>query len=171
MEVFLKLDASLDQTAGIMSLQNFDGREWDGIGFGKGSPTGAPLRWFASSPGNRTNDQGGAAETLAKDVIHIAITWGQGATHIYRQGKTYYKFSMGYMENYHPNNSKIVFGITHATKEGGFDAFNGTLVEARLYGRVLTDEEIAASFFAFTECPASMSICRALKPILLMSHW
>jgi len=158
MEVFFKLDNSTAQNgggegAGIMGIQNKAGTAWDTIAYNQKGDT---KRYLSASNGDeRTDVSAGGAETDRTGVIHVAITYEAGGSiQIYRNGKKYRDaYSKGKPAQFNKDNAEVVFGIVHGNTTGS-GHFKGTIVEARLYGRALTEPEVASSYFAYTQCPS-----------------
>lgn len=117
---------------------------FDAIVFGEQEPG----RWMAGSDFfNRTLPFGGEPETEAdKQLVHIAIAYDEdGTIRCYRNGRQYGQpCKKGELRIYQPGEARIVFGA-RALPPGANYMLAGTIREARLYDRALTESEIAAS--------------------------
>ncbi|WP_182871075.1 DUF1553 domain-containing protein [Rhodopirellula sp. JC639] len=144
MEVWLKL-ASLDQRAGgAMTLQSPDGINFDAIVFAERDAR----QWLAGSNSfRRTEPFDGPKETLAdSQVVHFAITYdADGLITGYRNGQPYGKSyrSAGPL-SFAAGQSIVGFGVRHLPAVGN-RLLSGTILEARLYDRALSPDQIAAS--------------------------
>jgi len=156
LEVWIRMDGGLAQGgtdgAGVMGLQNKLGTQWDTIAYN----LGRNRRWVsASNGGERTDDSQGGAETQTKEPVHLsAVHAADGSVYLYRNGKSYRDpYSKGRPVEYAKDNAEVIFGIVHGNNTGQ-GHFKGTLLEARLYGKALTDTEVASSYFAYMQCPS-----------------
>ncbi len=144
MEVWVQLD-TLDQAGGgAMSIQTPGGGEFDSIVYAERQAG----RWMAGSNFfARTEDFGGPRESSAhKTPAHLVLTYDEkGWISAYRNGESYgdrYK-SNGPLA-FASGQAEVVFGIRHGYGGGG-RILMGRILEARLYDRALTPEEVAAA--------------------------
>jgi hypothetical protein len=145
LEAWATLDSLEQRGGGVITLETPDGNEFDAIVFGENEAK----KWMAGSNGFvRTKPFGGGLETAA-GPIHFAITYSaDGSITGYRDGKPY---GTAYRSNgplaYKSGSAVVAFGIRHEPA-GGNRMLAGTVHAARLYDRVLTKDEVAASFSA-----------------------
>ena len=105
-------------------------------------------RWMAGSDHFRRtqSDQSGySAETAdARALVQIAIVYEGDAVRIYRNGKPYAAYRTENMEDLLGIDNHIaLFGLRHIGAGRG-DRFAGTVEDARIYDRALTQAQIAA---------------------------
>ena len=153
LEAFVKL-STLQQAGGaVMGVQTLDGdaggQHFDAIVFGEREPA----RWMAGSDSfHRTQDLGAEPETAAdKEFVHIAIVYDEdGTIRCYRNGRLYgkpYRKADGFA--FKAGEWRVIFGA-RALPPGGNFMLAGTIREARMHDRALTEQEIAASAGAAT---------------------
>ena len=144
LEVWLQLDDLEQRGGGAMSVQTPGGGEFDSIVFAERESR----RWVAGSNHfARTKDFDGEPENEAREhPIHLTITYADDGTITgYRNGKVYgepYR-SSGPL-HFRKDQAEVVFGIRHGYGGGG-RLLKGRILEARLYDRALTAEEVAAT--------------------------
>jgi len=134
--------ANLTQRGGsILTIQT--GQEFDAIVFGEK----APRRWMAGSDHFRRTQDDQAdypAETAdAGTLVQIAIVYDGNAIRLYRNGQPYADYRA---ENVHflgIDNHIALFGLRHIGAGTG-KPFAGTVEDARIYARALTQAQIAA---------------------------
>lgn len=144
LEVWVRLPR-LDQSGGgAMSLESLDGGTFDAIVYAEREPR----RWMAGSNGFvRTSSFQAVDEKEAdQQTIVVAITYAaDGTIRGFRNGQPYGK---AYQSNgpvvFAAGKSQVIFGLRHEPI-GGNRMLAGTIVQARLYDRALTAEEIAIS--------------------------
>ena len=144
LEAWVRL-ADLDQRGGgVVTVQGLRGNVFDSIVFGER----IPRRWLAGSDGfRRTEDFGGSDESLAGDAaVHVAIAFdADGRIRGYRNGEPYGEpYRKAALVPYKAGDSQVLFGLRHGSPAPG-RMLRGVIVEARLYDRALSAEEIAAS--------------------------
>ena len=161
LEAWVKLD-HLNQGGGsAITIQNFDGGQFDAIVFGEREPG----RWMAGSNGfARTKSFGGEEETAAKDrFVHVAITYSEdGTITAYRSGRQYGKAYRTGRSKYLSKNHQVLFGMRHGTKAEAGRMLAGQIDRAQLYDRALTAEEIARS--AGVRYVTEVELVAALNP-------
>ncbi len=140
--------SGLSQQGGaVLGVQTLEGnpatQKFDAIVFGEREPQ----RWLAGSDSfHRTEDVGGAAESEAdRQFVHVAIRYAEdGLIQIFRQGQPYGRaYRKGDLQEFAAGQWRVMFGA-RALPPGGNYMLRGTIREARLFDRPLTDEEIAA---------------------------
>ncbi|MGY8653682.1 MAG: DUF1553 domain-containing protein [Verrucomicrobiia bacterium] len=145
LEAWVQLDTLSQRGAGVMTVQTRDGVTFDSIVFGEKEPE----QWLAGSNNfRRTESFGGEREAEpVQEPVHIAIVYrGDGTIVGYRNGRRYgdgYKSSG--LQAFKADEAEVVFGLRHGTSGGGNRMLKGRILEARLYDRPLTGEEIAAA--------------------------
>jgi hypothetical protein len=144
LEVWVRLQ-SLDQSGGgAMTLETADGATFDAVVFGERDAR----RWMAGSNFfARTQPFDAPVESEAeRQTVQIAISYAaDGTIRGYRNGQPYGK---AYRSNgpviYRGGKSVVAFGVRHEPA-GGNRMLAGTIVQARLYDRALSADEVAAS--------------------------
>lgn len=144
LEAWVQLDDLEQRGGGVVSVQTRDGNRFDAIVFGEMEPG----HWLAGSDNfRRTKSFRGLKEKRAdKEPVHITLVYkADGEIQGYRNGKLYgnsYE-SSGPLQ-FKAGKSEVVFGLRHG-KSGGDRMLLGKILEARLYDRALTQEEVAAA--------------------------
>ncbi len=136
--------SNLDQRGGgLVSIQDLSGTYFDAIVFGEQQAR----HWLAGSNNfARTLPFAATAETeAAKQPVHIAITYAEdGTIQGFRNGTPYgksYRKSDAYQ--YQAGKSQVLFGLRHGNP-GGNRLLSGKILEARLYDRALSPDEVQA---------------------------
>jgi hypothetical protein len=143
LEAWVQLE-TLDQAGGAaISVQTRDGGVFDAIVFAER----VPREWMAGSDGFRRtqNFDGPREEEADKTPTHLVLVYGSnGSITGYRNGQLYGK---GYQSSgpntFKSNQAEIVFGLRHGDASDG-KLLKGRILEARLYDRALTQEEVMA---------------------------
>ena len=143
LEAWVQLD-TLDQAGGAaISVQTRDGGVFDAIVFAER----VPREWMAGSDGfKRTQNFDGPREEQANETpIHFALVYGSdGSITGYRNGQLYGK---GYQASkpitFKTNQAEVLFGLRHGDASDG-KLLKGEILEARLYDRALSQDEIEA---------------------------
>ena len=141
LEVRVKLDNRTQRGSGVMSLQTPDGAVFDAIVFGEQEPG----KWLAGSDNfRRTKPFQGEAETL-DEPIHLAITYAaDGTVTAYRNGNPYGRpYASTGPISFGAGKFVVAFGLRHSPA-GGNKHFAGTILQARIYDKALSVEEVAA---------------------------
>lgn len=143
LEAWVLLDNLEQQGGGVISVETNDGGTFDAIVYGEQEAR----RWMAGSDSfSRTQSfQGGEEREGDKTSVHIAITYTkEGVQTGYRDGISYgHKYQTG-QRTFAPGESHVAFGIRHLPA-GGNRMLSGRILQANLYDRALTAEEIADS--------------------------
>ena len=148
LEAWVRL-GNLPQAGGaVMGIQTVKedpgGMAFDAIEFAEQEPG----RLMAGSHFfNRTQSFGGEPKIEAdKQFVHIARAYDEdGTIRCYRNGRPYSQpYKKGELRIYQPGEARLVFG-TRALPPGANYMLAGTIREARLYDRALSESEIAAS--------------------------
>lgn len=136
---------TLDQRAGgVMSVQTTDGQQFDAIVFAEQQAR----RWMAGSDFfNRTESVDGPAEDSAGSAsVCLSITYAEdGTISIYRNGVPYGRSYRKGVQMFAKDNTNILFGMRHGTNLSSGRMFRGKVLEARLFDRCLTPDEVRAS--------------------------
>ncbi|MFO0969703.1 MAG: DUF1553 domain-containing protein [Gemmataceae bacterium] len=144
LEAWVRLD-NLDQRGGgVFSLESPDGAVFDAIVFAEKDPR----QWLAGSDFfRRTQSFAGAPENDAvKRPVHVALAYhADGTIACYRDGVPYGKRYRSSGPALFPAEKTVAaFGVRHEPA-GGNRMLAGVIVQARLYDRALSADEIAAS--------------------------
>ncbi|WP_197455230.1 DUF1553 domain-containing protein [Stieleria neptunia] len=144
LEVWVKLKDLDQRGGGAMTLQSKNGALFDAIVFAERDRR----QWLAGSNNfQRTEPFGGSEEAAAdRQPVHVAITYdADGQIAGYHNGQPYGKpYRSGGPLTFAAGESVVGFGIRHLPA-GGNRLLSGTILQARLYDRALTAEQIAAS--------------------------
>ncbi len=143
LETWVQLDTLNQRGGGVMSVQTRNGAVFDAIVYGERNPS----QWIAGSDGfRRTQDFAAPPEESAhKQPIHFALVYGSDGTITgYRNGQAYGKsYQASPPITFQANQAEVLFGLRHADAVSG-RLLRGKILEARLYDRALTLEEIEA---------------------------
>ena len=136
---------TLDQRGGgIVTVQDLKGNVFDSIVFGEKNPR----HWLAGSNHfARTNALEGETETEAHDSpVHIAIVYDEdGTIRAYRNGVPYgAPYRKSSLVSFEANQSQILFGLRHGSPSGN-RLLKGRILDAKVYGRALSEPEILAA--------------------------
>ena len=140
LEVIVRMTNFDQRSGGVMTVQETSGGVFDSLVFAERRPA----EWMAGSNGfARTDDFDGAREAETGSV-HLALVYGgDGTITAYRNGQSYGKgcrkanpvaFAAG--------QTQIVFGLRHGSRVHPGRMWQGQILEARLYDRALTPEEV-----------------------------
>ncbi|MFN0128773.1 MAG: DUF1553 domain-containing protein [Verrucomicrobiales bacterium] len=148
LEAFVKLSTLKQAGGAVMGVQTLEAESgaqyFDAIVFGEREPE----RWMAGSDSfNRTQDLGAEPESAAdKEFVHIAIAYDEdGTIRCYRNGQPYGKpYKKADAFAFKAGEWRVVFGA-RALPAGSNFMLAGTIREARMHDRALTEQEIAAS--------------------------
>lgn len=143
LEVTVQL-ATLKQAAGgVMTVQDLSGDVFDSIVYAEQQTD----KWLAGSNSfRRTRPFDGVPETEAADRgVHLAITYdGLGMITCYRDGKQYGEPYPMDPQSFLAGEFEVLFGMRHGKKIQGNRMLRGRVLDARLYNRALSAEEINA---------------------------
>lgn len=145
LEVVVQLD-SLDQRGGgAMTVQDFEGKVFDGIVYAEKEER----RWLAGSDDHsRTRSFQGAVserEAVHQPVRMIMVYASDGLITCYRSGERYgHSYRTHKPSPFDVGESLVTFGLRHGTAPQGGRMLIGRILEARLYDRALTDDEVGA---------------------------
>ena len=144
LEVRVQLADLNQRGGGAISIQSPNGVFFDAIVFGERTPR----KWLPGSNNfRRTQPLRGDTENDAKTrPVHFALVYSKDGTITgYRDGVLYgrpYKSNGPY--RFPANDTVIGFGIRHL-QAGGNRMLKGRILEARVYDRALSAEEVAAA--------------------------
>jgi hypothetical protein len=133
---------NLDQQGGgVMSIQARDGGPFDAIVFGEREAK----RWMAGSDFfNRTQSFEGQPEK-SDETIHLAIVYDRdGTIRAYRNGEPHGKPYKTNVQRFEAGRYTVLFGLRHHPP-GGNRFFAGKILQAQLYNRALSPQEVSAS--------------------------
>ena len=146
----LILLADLEQGGGAaLSLETLDGGVFDAIVFAEQEPQ----RWMAGSNGFvRTRSLSGIAESLVNTPVHLALSYAaDGKICAFRNGIPYGQtYVSSGLQTFPAAGARLLLGLRHSPP-GGNRFFRGTLLRARLFGRVRTPEQIGAAAGALSQ--------------------
>jgi hypothetical protein len=141
-EAWVQLDNLDQRNGGVVSVQTTDGVVFDAIVYAEQQPR----QWMAGSNHfQRTESFGGPAEEAAdQQPVHLAIVYqADGQIIGYRNGQPY---GRAYRKNnpvdYRSGQTVVTFGLRHLPANPD-RLLSGKIIEARIYDRALTAEEIA----------------------------
>ncbi len=145
LEVWVQLDDLTQRGGGAISLQDLSGTLFDAIVFGEK----VPKHWLAGSNYFlRTKNFSGPEETTANQTpVHVAIAYQpDGTIRGFRNGKPYgTPYRKSSLQVFEADQAQILLGLRHGQLVGN-RLLRGRILEARLYGRALSAQEILASF-------------------------
>lgn len=128
---------------GVMTVQDLSGTLFDAIVFGEQQPQ----HWLAGSNNfARTESLQGDAESAAADMpVQMTITYSaDGTIRGYRNGIPYGKpYRKAPLQPFEAGQAQIVFGLRHGSP-GGNRMLSGRILDAALFDRALTADEVAA---------------------------
>jgi hypothetical protein len=151
------------QGGGVMTVQSLDGVQFDSIVFGEKRPG----RWLAGSDNHRrTKDFDGTDEReAANEPVIITIVYQTDGTIIgYRNGKPYGKPYQTGLQTFEKNKAHLVFGLRHGTGVAGNRMLQGKILDATLYDRALTSDEVVASATGDPRYISEAEILAAMSP-------
>lgn len=129
---------------GAITVQTLDGAQFDSIVFGESHPQ----RWLAGSDFHqRTKAFDGTDEVDAKDqpIVFAIVYQADGTITGYRNGKPYGKSYLTGTQSFEKDKAHLVFGLRHGAGAGGNRMLQGRILDATLYDRALTPDEVLAS--------------------------
>lgn len=145
LEVVVELDSLSQREGGAMVVQSRDGNEFDGVIYAEEKPK----HWLSGSDRHaRTAPfEGAPAEETAhkKAVRMIFVYHADGTVSGYRDGKSYGRSFQKTRPVYRKGSAHVVFGMRHGLSPRGDRALTGRILEACLYDRALSAEEVAAA--------------------------
>lgn len=147
LEVWLQIDDFNQSGGGAITIQDLQGSVFDSLVLGEQEPG----QWLAGSDNfRRTEGLRGSTEKPGDSsgkTLHLALVYeANGRIRAYRNGRTYGKpYQKGSPIRFAAGQSQVVFGLRHGKEVIDGRMFRGNLLEARLYDRALTGEEIKSS--------------------------
>ena len=145
LEALVQLD-DVDQTGGgVVTVQDLKGGVFDSIVFAERSSR----RWMAGSDHHRRTlpFKGGDEGEAVTEPVWVTIVYEENGTiRGYRNGEPYgIEIRKSDPVSFEAGAAQMVFGLRHGTNPSGNRALKGRILEARLYDRALSSEEVAAS--------------------------
>ncbi len=131
-----------------MTTQNLAGDVFDAIVFGEQTPR----HWLAGSDFfRRTQDLDGIREDSAhQEPVHLALVYdNQGQISFYRNGDRYGSTYKTQLQQFPRDDTRILFGMRHGLSAAANRMLRGRILEARIYDRALSEEEIEAAALQF----------------------
>ena len=144
LEAWVQLGTLEQAGGGVLTVQDLKGEIFDAIVFAEKDPR----QWLAGSNSfQRTEGVNGPQETQAvSQPVHVAITWADNGTiTLFRNGQPYGKsYQSTGPVTFVSSQSQILLGLRHGGPDGN-RLLNARILRARLYGRALTEKELAVS--------------------------
>ena len=144
LEAWVQLDRLTQRGGGVMTVMTPDGAIFDAIVFGEKDPG----QWLPGSNSfARTQSLQGERETAAEQQpVHVAIAYrADGTVAAYRDGKPYGRpYETNGPHLFEPGQTVVGFGVRHLPA-GGNRLLSGRVLQANLYDRALTADEVARS--------------------------
>jgi hypothetical protein len=146
LEVIVEL-ATLDQAGGgVITVQDRRGGTFDSLVFAERSPK----QWLAGSDNHvRTLDFDCPDDTsAANEAIHLVLTYAKdGAIRCFRNGAPWGEaIRKSDPESFQRGQSNVLFGLRHGTSTQGNRTLKGTVLDARLYDRELSENEVRSAY-------------------------
>jgi hypothetical protein len=163
LEAWVELD-NLDQRGGgVMSVQTPDGVTFDAIVIGEKNPR----QWLAGS-NNFARSQSFDApleDEAASRPVHLAIAYHQDGRIVgYRDGQPYgHAYQSRGPAEFAAANAVVSFGVRHLPAVGN-RLLAGRILQAQLYDRALSDEEVLASSTSTGQFVSEAKLLAALSP-------
>ncbi len=143
LEAWVQLDDLDQRGGGVITVQTKNGVVFDSIVIGEKQAR----RWLAGSNGfARTKAFGGNDEAEAIDQpVHVAITYhADGRITGYRNGEPYGQpYQSSGLQRFSAGDTVVTFGLRHLPATGN-RFLKGRILQARLYDRALSAEEVVA---------------------------
>ncbi|MGB0580058.1 MAG: DUF1553 domain-containing protein [Limisphaerales bacterium] len=169
LEVRVQLDNLNQRGGGVITIQSANGVIFDAIVFGEKQSR----HWMAGSNGfSRTQSFRGDADDEAVDrPIHIVIVYSKDGTITgYRNGAPYGKpYKSSGPVRYAANQNIVGFGIRHL-QPGGNRMLKGRILEARLYDRALSPDEVAAAAGQESEFVTERELRREMSDVQKLQY-
>ncbi len=163
LEAWVELD-NLDQRGGgVMSVQTPDGVTFDAIVIGEQNPR----QWLAGSNSfARTQSFDAPLEDAATArPVHLAIAYHEDGRIVgYRDGEPYgHAYQSRGPAEFAAGGTVVSFGVRHLPAVGN-RLLAGRILQAQLYDRALSDEEVRASSTSIGQFVSEAKILSALLP-------
>jgi hypothetical protein len=169
LEAWTLLDDLEQRAGGLMSVETVGGGVFDAIVFGEQQPR----QWLAGSDFFRRTQsfEGPEEDQSAHRPVQLAIVYQADGTILgYRNGKPYGKpYRSAGPIAFEAAGSHVLFGLRHSPS-GGNKMLKGKILQAQLYDRALSAEEIAASAAAFSGSVTDEQVLAALSPAARTEH-
>lgn len=136
--------ANLEQRGGgVITVQDLQGNVFDSLVFGEQEPR----RWLAGSNNFKRTQSFQASDENAnpQTPIHLVLKYEKdGTISVFRNGAPYGKpYRAKELVEFNAGEAQILIGLRHGSPAGN-RLFYGRVLEARLYDRALTLQEVAA---------------------------
>ena len=129
------------QGGSALTIQS--GAQFDAIVFGEK----AAGKWMAGSDGfarTQADQQANAAERADdKTLVKMAVVYKGRQISLWRNGEPYASYEANTIDLLSPKDAMAVFGLRHEGATTG-QTLEGSIEDARIYGRALTAEELGA---------------------------
>jgi len=140
LEVIVRMTNFDQRSGGVMTVQDTSGGVFDSLVFAERRPG----EWMAGSNSFARSDDFNGAPEAESGSVHLALVYaGDGTITAYRNGQSYGK---GYRKAnpvaFAAGQTQIVFGLRHGNRVHPGRMWQGQVLEARLYDRALTPEEV-----------------------------
>ncbi|HBE69079.1 MAG TPA: hypothetical protein DDW52_13095 [Planctomycetaceae bacterium] len=140
----VQLDTLNQRGGGVVTIQTLDGKQFDSIVFGELQRH----RWLAGSDFHRRTEAFSGIdeqEAAGRPIVFTIVYQADGTIIGYRDGEPYGRAYKTSVQTFEANNAQVVFGIRHGTSPGGNRMLRGQVLDATLFDRALTPEEVLAS--------------------------
>jgi cytochrome c553 len=139
--------ANLEQRGGgVVAVEKAGGHGFDALVFGEREAR----KWVAGSEFFKRSQQtnGPLEDTAPGALVHVAVSYAaDGTVSVFRNGKRYGEpYRKGELQEYPKGEARVLVGLRHTGAGNGY--FAGRIDEVRLYTRVLSEAELAASHAA-----------------------
>lgn len=140
LELIVELSDFKQRGSGLMTLQDEGGNEFDSLVLGEKQQR----RWLAGSNNFRRTQEfvGGEAEASASPIHLVLVYDKNGEVALFRNGEQYGSPYRTQIKEFRANKHIVSFGIRHGRKLTPGRMFEGSLLEARIYDRALSSEEV-----------------------------
>ena len=138
-----KLDALTPQAGSVLTIDNTNKDEFDGIVFGEKEKS----KWMAGSNFHKrtNNPRPGFQETKTGELVKMAITYGDTAGNavikIYRNGQLIGDYLKGALPEF-GKTAEVIFGTRHTLGNAPRSFIDAHIEEARIYDGVLCQKDI-----------------------------
>lgn len=161
--VVVQVGDPIQRGGGVLTVQGTDGGLFDSIVYSERQPR----HWMAGSNNfARTQDVGGTEETeAATQPVHIVITYQRdGTISVYRNGEPYGRPYKTGLQTFAKQRSEVIMGMRHGKTAAGGRMFRGRLLDARLFDRALTPDEVRSAANGGKRYVTKNQIYAALQP-------
>lgn len=152
LEATVQLSDLDQQGGGVLTVQDLGGDIFDSIVFAEH----APRQWLSGSDFHRrTQPFAGAAESASQSAseseasshsVHIAMTFdADGWITCYRNGLLYGQPYQADLQTFKADQFEVLLGMRHGKSPSGNRMLRGRILQARVYDRALSAEDVGAA--------------------------